>query len=1046
MTDNYLKVLSASAGSGKTYNLVQEFLKLTLATDQKTTFSSIVAMTFTNKASLEMKERIIDALDLLSYPIQPNPKAQKKRDEFLKRTAENLKIDAELLQQRAKRVLKEILHQYEDFSVLTIDKFSLRLIRTFARDLDQSEDFNVVLDEGFLIEQVVDLILSNIGQPEHKELTALALQYAKSNLDEGDKWDFRNNLISFASLLTKEVNQEYIEKVLNLEYTRENYKVLKDDLTKIEVDFTTLKKNTKEQFYTFGITDLPQGQRGVIGFIDKIEARDFSKRPTLGKNVEKTLSGENLKPKHFFPAEAKQLIENYFKQELILFESYYVTRALKKNFYNLALLKYVANQLKEVKKNENIIRISEFNKLISDLISEENTLYIYERLGNHFQHYLLDEFQDTSRLQWLNLIPLIDESISRGKENLIVGDPKQAIYRFRNGLVEQFMALPSIYEAEKEPEKLGQFNANLTRAGYKEPLGENWRSNKNIVQFNNLFFPLFSEHLTLEKQQAYSDVIQKLKGDDGGYVEIKRFEGKLNKEAKYTIEHTQLLAWIRGCEKDGFERGDICILARNKKQGSRWAQFLTKQEEKYKIVSADSLAIKADKTIQLFIDYLNLRRNYANANKQTQFAVSYFVQQKLDPLVHLNSYWKDGKVGLLDIELFVEDYFDEKSNLIFNYDNLYDLGQRFSRLFKVNEIENPYLHHLMEMLQSFDQNEGPDIRSFLEFWHQRGSNETVQVPKNKDAIQIMTIHQSKGLEFPVVILPSLDWKLTMIDEQFIERENGDLLYGKPGNEAPDFVNKAKDFELNQKLMDEINLLYVAMTRPVQRLYLLAAKGAGNFQSLNDLFTQSVDSLTHKDLKLIETEESKTYTFGSVEPNKETRIEKENGFEPKSIHDLLWFPEISLRDKDALETEDLSKEQRFGNQLHLILAETEQPSDLKKVIKQLKQKDTLEKEMLEDLEREATKVLSNEAYQALLNGAKSILNEQDIIVDKTTVKRPDKLLIDGNKITLLDFKTGETKEKDLTQLRDYAFALKEIGFTDVSGILFYTKYNRLERVF
>jgi ATP-dependent exoDNAse (exonuclease V) beta subunit len=286
----------------------------------------------------------------------------------------------------------------------------------------------------------------------------------------------------------------------------------------------------------------------------------------------------------------------------------------------------------------------------------------------------------------------------------------------------------------------------------------------------------------------------------------------------------------------------------------------------------------------------------------------------------------------------------------------------------------------------------------------------------------------------------------MVDEQFIESNQGDLLYGKPGKEAPDFVNEAKEFELEQKLMDEINLLYVAMTRPVQRLYLHAAKGAGTYNSLNNLFTASLDDLIDANLKCTKTEEHKSYKFGEPELNKETNTVLENTFEPKSIQDLLWFPEISLRDKEALESEDLSKEQRFGNQLHLILAETEQFSDLKKVLKQLKQKDTLEKDMLVELEKEATKVLQNSAYQTLLKDAKTVLNEQDIIIDKTTVKRPDKLLIKGDDITLLDFKTGEAKEKDLSQLRDYAFSLKEIGFKNVNGILFYTKYNRLERVF
>ncbi|MGB0934149.1 MAG: UvrD-helicase domain-containing protein [Lishizhenia sp.] len=1046
MTNKYLKILSASAGSGKTYNLVQEFLKLTLTKPQENLFSSIAAMTFTNKASLEMKERIIEALDVLSYPNRPTVKEKEKRDDFLLKTAENLKIDTATLEKNAKRVLKEILHQFEDFNVLTIDKFSLRLIRTFARDLDQSEDFNVVLDESFLIEQVVDLILSNIGQPEHKELTALALNYAKSNLEEGDKWDFRNNLISFASLLTKEVNQQHIEKVTKLEYTRENYQALKKQLSKIEADYTALKEKTKTQFASFGITDLPQGRNGVLGLIEKIDARDFSKRPKIGENIKKTLSGEILKPKHFFPAEAKQVIENFYREELVLFELYYVTRATRKNFYNLALLKYVANQLQELKKNENIIRISEFNKLISNLISEENTLYIYERLGNRFQHYLLDEFQDTSRLQWLNLIPLIDESIARGKDNLIVGDPKQAIYRFRNGLVEQFMALPSIYEAEKEPLKLGQFNANLTRAGFNDNLKQNWRSNKNIVQFNNVFFPIISEHLTTAKQEAYKDVAQQLKGDDGGYIEIIRCDDKLEKQDKFSLEYYYLYTWIKQCEADGFERGDICILARNKKQGAAWAQFLTKQKEKYKIVSADSLAIKSDKTVQLFIDYLNLRRNFANRNRQTQFAVSYFIQKAIDPLAALNAYWINNEVGKLNLEEFISTFFESEEKLLFPYENLYDLGQQFTALFKVNELENPYLHHLMEMLQNFDQNEGPDIRAFLEFWEQKGRNETVQVPKNKDAIQIMTIHQSKGLEFPVVILPNLDWHLAMIDDQFIENENGDLLYTIPGNEAPDFIINAKHTELDQKLMDELNLLYVAMTRPVQRLYLLSGRGAGTYKSLNDLVVGTLDNLTDPNLKKGIHEELTQYTYGFPEKNKLTRSKTTHTFEPESIKDVLWFPEISLRDKDALETEDLSTEQRFGNQLHLILSETNSLDDLKKVIENQQQKGILEREMIKELEENATKVLSNDAYQLLLKEAHEVLNEQDIIVDQNTIKRPDKLLVNDKNVTILDFKTGDKKEKDIAQLRDYAFALKEIGFENVSGILFYVKLDRLERIF
>lgn len=235
------------------------------------------------------------------------------------------------------------------------------------------------------------------------------------------------------------------------------------------------------------------------------------------------------------------------------------------------------------------------------------------------------------------------------------------------------------------------------------------------------------------------------------------------------LELNAIHQWIKECEADGFKRGDICLLARNANDGRRWAQYLTKQAENYKVVSSDSLAIGADKTIQLFIDYLNLRRNYNNFTKQTQFAVSFITRQELDPLAELQNFW-DGRVGRLDMPKFVEHFFESKEKLVFNYDNLYDLGQQFARLFSVDELNNPYLHHLMEMLQDFDINEGPDIRAFLDFWNSGGSTQTVQIPENDEAIKIMTVHKSKGLEFPIVMLPNLGWKIKMDEKVFVEDE------------------------------------------------------------------------------------------------------------------------------------------------------------------------------------------------------------------------------------------------------------------------------------
>ena len=214
-----LTIYSASAGSGKTFSLVQNYLKLTLGEGiASKNFAKILAMTFTNKAAWEMKERVIQALDWLAYPDRLADKEQKKGSLLLKETIKTTGLTVAVIQERAKLTLSEILHNYEDFNVLTIDKFSLRLIRTFRRDLDLQEDFEVTLDQDTLLDQVIDELMSKIGKPEEEKITNLALNYAKSNADEGDTWNFRSSLIEFSKVLTKETHQDYIQSLLEKEF------------------------------------------------------------------------------------------------------------------------------------------------------------------------------------------------------------------------------------------------------------------------------------------------------------------------------------------------------------------------------------------------------------------------------------------------------------------------------------------------------------------------------------------------------------------------------------------------------------------------------------------------------------------------------------------------------------------------------------------------------------------------------------------------------------------------------------------------------------
>lgn len=632
-----LSVYSASAGSGKTFSLVQKYLKLTLGDHiEQKNFSKVLAMTFTNKAAWEMKDRIIQGLDQLGYPQRKTDKETKKAKQLLDSTQKTTGLSPERIQEGSRHVLSEILHNYENFNVLTIDKFSLRLIRTFSRDLDLDENFEVTLDQNTLLEQVVDELMSKIGQSGEDEITKLALNYAKSNIDEGDQWNFRGSLIQFSKVLTNETDQIYVAELLKKDFSEDSFKAVKFEIYDIANRHKDKCGEIYQYFLALGSTaeDYPGKGTGIYSKLEKLTSRDLRNAEPPSDRIQKTLSGENIKPNHNVDAQLIQMVSNLYDMEVELSDKFFTLSKIKANFYNLALLKYISRELKDYQEREKLIGIHEFGQKIAELLSKENPLYIYERLGARYKHYLLDEFQDTSRLQWLNLIPLLHESISNMNENLIVGDPKQAIYRFRNGLVEQFVKLPEIYNPD-EDKKLATLSAYFNQMGEKIPLKQNYRSKKNIVLFNNIFFKHLLEYLPQRFLEYYEDILQEPISKEGGFVDIDWIDEKTKKEDVKEKEEQFLLENVKKSIDDGFNPGDICILTRNKKEGTQYAKILTKNG--YTIVSSDSLVISSDAVVGLCIDYLNLRKNSSNRTLKMKLITSFYRINGKEPVGQVGS-------------------------------------------------------------------------------------------------------------------------------------------------------------------------------------------------------------------------------------------------------------------------------------------------------------------------------------------------------------------------------------------------------------------------
>ncbi len=1038
-----LQILSASAGSGKTYRLVLNYLELLFVSEKKDPFAHIVAMTFTNKAALEMKTRIIEALEIMSFPNQFD-KSQRKYESVL---CEELKITAEELERKAKLVLLKILHRYEDFRVLTIDKFNLRLIRSFAKELDLPADFEVIIKEDEVLENVVDQLLSDIGTEDHQKITELVLTYAKVKLNEGEKWNFRNDLIDFLGILKSEKHQEAIEKLMIYEFTDTDFGSLQGRINKLleryHEELKLLLNHLDSIDFWNRLKEISDGKR-TFSAVEKLRNKKPKDIVTLSDNTIKhlTIGGKTKPPLEGVPTKvlAFDEISKKIANELDLLKS------IRNNYHNMWLLQLLAVRLDQMRKDDSLIRISEFNKLIGELVQNEDAPFLYERLGNRYDHYLLDEFQDTSRMQWLNLVPLVHEGIAKNNLNFIVGDPKQSIYRFKNGIAEQFVALPKIYNPDHDP--VLQIKSDyFEKLGEKSQIKRNWRSTKTIVDFNNTLFQYLGNQLPEETRSFYADVLQEAVSNEVGYIHYQGWDKKEFPEEKDN-EVSQTLEWLNEVLEDGFLPKDITILGRTNLECNRWAGHLI--AEGYKVISADSLFVNSDIIVQWIISYLEKRRSPGTENVGKKFISQTLLVKKLS-LGTYEEYLEresDSKYKKLNEARFIADFFASEEEFFVNFQSIHDLIGKFCDLAKIDPLDNHYVHHLLDMAFQFDLRYGPDLQLFIEQYKQSGYKSPVQLPESDDALTIMSIHKSKGLEFPVVMLPNISMGNPDKDKQkyYVEIEDRpSFLNGKMTAKIDGFQHYPET-ESNQVKTDNLNMYYVACTRAETRLYMRNVyntqsekskeKGYKEEQKFHEALVENFSSnWNEQDKELILGER-----LQKVHRDSKTN-ECKNEFVPKSLRDFLWFPSIALEKNNRQEEYTMSEAQLFGNQFHLLLSEVNTHSEIETKLKELIDLGEIDYLNKEKIASEA-KALFSLYLSDFHTNSTSVLSEKNILFSGEKNSKPDKIFIQKNKATVIDFKTGEARKSHEKQIRRYGNLLIKMGYSDVKKGLLYTESKEL----
>jgi ATP-dependent exoDNAse (exonuclease V) beta subunit len=1032
-----LKVLNASAGSGKTHQLVLEYLTILIGADYSIPkYKSIVAMTFTNKAALEMKNRIINTLEgIVNYD-----GTNRKILHMLNGLILNIGVDQKIIQQRAQKALSQILHGYEDFHISTIDKFNLRLIRSFSKDLDMPGDFEVVLNEKQIIEDVVDVLMSKLGRSENEELTKLMTMYARTNLEEGQSWNFRQQLVEFAAVLSSERYQDIVGKLLDLSLTYQDYNQLKSEINTIESDFISKANEFGKFVLSQGLT--PENTPGAGTVVNTLVNFNKLENFPIAKGNGELFTDSLLKNarnrdgnKQFSNDLANHILK--LNNEFILaYERHELLKKFRSNFFNMALLQFIANALNETKENEQILRISEFNKLISNLVGDEDAPYIYERLGTRLEHFLLDEFQDTSRLQWLNLIPLVHESLGNGRRNLIVGDAKQSIYRFNNGLAEQFVSLPKIYNPENDA-KIERISNFFDEQGIKENLGKNFRSAKEIVTFNNQLFELLKQLLNVNHIDFYNSIEQEVVSELDGFVRLVSMEADSNLEALVI----PIIECIEKCVSDGFKMGDICILTPTNELGNGIANKLTAQ--KIAVVSQDSLLIAFDAKIQLILSYLKRRERPTNETETKRFSELYLrlSGEKTDKYLSYfeTKIYPDGnKKRIFNDTKFLIENFESTEQFFTNYESLYDLVLKFLNLIKWEETKDPFLHHFVDVVFDYQSNKQSDIKFFLEYFEDNKKNIALQMPETESAVKIMTIHKSKGLEFPVVILPKLDLSIRIHNRAKFLMEAGDkILYGNLSRksslaEIVDFTER----ELSLTFLDKLNLAYVALTRPVQRLYAFNYFKKNNLGALiHEKIDQNFSCSRMENGELL-------FELGTEKAiRREEKSNHEQFYIPTELNQRLWYPDVVFRKMSDSEKQEILQEQRFGNYFHTLMACCDAESAIERNLSELIQKGEIDPEYQTELTEKARGFFRQTTE--FFEEAEEIINEQLILIPGDfSDKRPDKIIVKKNELIVFDFKTGKKSDRHQPQLIGYHTTLSEMFDKPIKLYLYYTETNEL----
>jgi len=1032
-----LTVYRASAGSGKTFRLAVEYIKLVVSNPQS--YHTILAVTFTNKATEEMKMRILSQLYGISRGLPDSRQYEEK-------VMEELDMSQPMVRERAGKALNLLLHDYGRLRVMTIDSFFQIVLRNLARELDLTANLRLELNDSEVEAKAVDELIDSLDSTS--EMLQWLMDLIREQINDDKSWNVIRRVKDFGKSIYRLPYRQSSKELSAIFSQPDFFSRYTERLQNLRSRADAVMKEYAETFFDalegagLSVDDLRNRSGGVAGYFIKLRNGKYDDDKIVSKRVTNAMNDAESWATRSNPrcaevvalasSELQRLLNDAEKarpKQLRIIHSVDLTL---QHISHLRLLGNIEKKVREINNESNQFLLSDTQHLLNELIDKSDSPFIFERIGSRLEHIMIDEFQDTSTVQWENFKVLLSETMSHGGQgNLIVGDVKQSIYRWRNG---DWRLLNNIENQFDRPDDLIR----------KETLEINYRSEKNIITFNSVFFETardLESKIPLGENlvKAYSDVKQNApEGKEAaGLVKLKLLDSN-SKDEEMLAEVISTIDWLIG---QGTPASKIAILVRENKYIPIIAEALTVALPEVSVVSDEAFRLDASRAVNIIISALRLMVNPAD---------------KLSEAILRKQMAQLGQHDLPDLDKL-------------RYLPLLEIVETLHRQFCLDSIagESVYLCSFYDQLTDFITKQGSMVEDFIKLWDEHLCSQTIAADQ-LEGIRIISVHKSKGLEFDHVILPFCNWKLVHREDIWCRPQQSPydelpvvpISIGKKMKES--IYQSDYDEETLQNRVDNLNLLYVAFTRASRSLFVFGKEGKEDQRSflIANVMRAIVNNPSLKGAEL--TEEPLELTFGTFSPSEENREKSSRNvflqpIEPLPMSVRTYEPKHEFRQSnrsrsfvDGEDDADSNRYVQIGSVLHQLFSTIRTTNDIDAALRSLEMEGliydaTLTADRLREMLR---KRLNDPRVADWFSSRWKIFNECSILTtqdNRAKEYRPDRVMTDGHETVVVDFKFGKTKDEHQQQVGQYVQLLRQMGYPNVSGWLWYVYSNKTQKV-